>query len=79
MADQQPKKPAKAPQGKPAKAPEGKPTIEQDNHDQNVGQRGGKTQVVGTEDGKPTIGPETHGENYGQRPGSTTSEDNDVE
>ena len=65
---------------KPSKRPDtesGKPTIDQETHDQNVGQRQ-KTDAT-TEGGKPTIEEDNRGLNYGQRPGSTVAEDNDVE
>jgi hypothetical protein len=65
---------------KPSKRPDtesGKPTIDQENHDQNVGQR--QKSDATTEGGKPTIEEDNRGLNYGQRPGSTVAEDNDVE
>ena len=41
-----------------------KPTVSNDNHDANVGQRGGKQERTG---GKSTIGPENHESNVGER------------
>jgi hypothetical protein len=58
------------------KKPEAKPTIEQDNHDENVGQRD-KTGAK-QEGAKPSVD-DSRGKNYGQRDGSTVTEDNDVE
>jgi hypothetical protein len=52
---------------KPSKEPDiesGKPTIDQESHDENVGQRQ-KSNV--TTDGKPTIDQENHDQNVGQR------------
>jgi hypothetical protein len=56
--------------------PEGKPTVEQHDHDQNVGQR--ERTGVKQDGAKPSVDEEP-GKNYGQREGSTVTEDNDVE
>ena len=54
----------------------GKPTIEQENHDKNIGQRERTTTTPESE--KETIGPDKHG-NAGERGPSVITNDNEVE
>jgi len=54
----------------------GKPTIDQESHDENVGQRQQISRDNKTE--KPTVGPETH-DNAGERGANVITNDGEVE
>jgi hypothetical protein len=64
----------RGPAKRPGKPTTDKPTIDQENHDQNIGQRDRTADKPGE---KPPIGPDKH-DNYGQR-GTLVADDNDVE